>query len=74
MRIVIVGAMLSALLALHAAPPPRKPPMKKGDLSKEFKRVADPPKKNNFEKPQKNYDPPKPKGPGSSGPKPPSPK
>lgn len=68
LTLLISGAML-----LQAAPP-SKPPMKKGDLTTEFNKQANPPKKAEFEKPQKNYDPPKPTGPTNSGPKPSGPK
>jgi hypothetical protein len=65
--------LVGTALALPAAPP-RGP--RKGDLKREFERVSKPPKKNKFEKPEHNYDPPKPKGPGGSGskPKPPGPR
>lgn len=67
----LIGFIIAGLTSgLMLAAPNGKGP-KKGDLKKEFERVANPPPKKKADRPENNYNPP---GPGPSKPKGPSPK
>lgn len=71
MKKMLIAAMIASLASGPSLLAASNKGPKKGDLKKEFERVANPPPKKKADRPENNYNPP---GPGPSKPKGPSPK